>query len=791
MTDRSGVFLNSALGATLGSGGGSLSFTTITTGQTAASNNGYACNFSTSQVLTLPTSPTVGDIIQVDSIGAGITQVQCGNASHSMYNWTTTITATGLLLLSRYETATLRYIATNKWIVEANVGTLTTGSNLVDPFFNDVTCLIPGNNNVTDYSGNALSFSTANLTFSTAQAKFTASSMLFNGTSSVVSIAANTAFKFLGSCTLEGWFYQSNRTNQQTLFDTRANGTSTTGLMLYTTSTNGYLTLWLNNGALISTSTPMPSGQWNHIAVTNNALAGTNGAWSIWLNGAFVLSGSSALALTDGLMYLGSTVAASNWYAGYAAHIRITNGVCRYSANFTVPQTTFSQVTDTTADPVWGDVTWRPIASGSNAVADSSGNAYATTVTGVTTTNVDTIQDTYAMVFDGIGTSNNSFVRATSSGISGGVFTGDFDIECFFKTTSVAGYNTIFSCGVANNATQFCVGLNGTAPVISTSSGNILTGSFTVAINTWYHLKYSRSGSVGTIFINGVSVGSVAGINQAYLDGYLILGKHSYSGYTQGWNGKIAGFRVTKFARATANYAYNAAPYLTPFPLALPTAYDPFWQDVTFMPRAAAGNTGTDVSGNALALVLTSVTTGNTTPTNQQDSYWWGFNGSTSVLSATTAGGVAANDAGKLPGDFTIECWINTSTFQSGCIWGTGVSSASQYILILTSASSTTLALQYPSTNRNITVPTMSTGTWYHLAVCRQGSTISTYFAGMLVDSLTLTTNFSDGGLFLGGVIGGNPVYSGKIAGFRVTKAARYTANFTAPTSPFLTVGAT
>ena len=788
MTDRSGAFLNTTVGTIFGSGssgGSSIPFTTITTGQTVASNNGYACNFSTSQVLTLPTSPTVGDVIQVDSVGAGIAQVQCGNASHSMYNWTTTITATGLLLLSQYETATLRYIATNKWIVEANVGTLTTVSTIVDPFFNDVTCLIPGNNNATDYSGNALSFSTANLTFSTAQAKFNAYSMLFNGTSSVVSIAANTAFKFLGSCTLEGWFYQSNRTNQQTLFDTRANGTSTTGLMLYTTNTNGYLTLWLNNGALISTSTPMPSGQWNHIAVTNNALAGTNGTWSIWLNGAFVLSGSSALALTDGLMYLGSTVAASNWYAGYAAHIRVTNGVCRYSANFTVPQTTFSKVTDTTADPVWNWVNWMPRAASSNTGTDVSGNALALTLNGTTTANATPNQDAYYWVFNG---SSNRVTATGTYALPAG--TGDFciDVNVYPTTTGAASGSCIIG---SSTASAFHLRQNTGAYTVSLLpfGGSVAVTSAAMTQNAWNRITCVRSGGVSTIYLNGVAGTSAADANSYAAAATACIGGTGSAGYY--FTGNLDGVRSSFMPRNSANFASAALPYTAPFPLTLPTAYDPFWQDVTFMPRAAAGNTGTDVSGDALALVLTSVTTGNTTPTNQQDSYWWGFNGSTSVLSATTAGGVAANDAGKLPGDFTIECWINTSTFQAGAIWGTGVSSASQYIQIITSASSTTLALQYPGTNRNITVPTMSTGTWYHLAVCRQGSTISTYFAGMLVDSLTLTTNFSDGGLFLGGVIGGNPVYSGKIAGFRVTKAARYTANFTAPTSPFLTVGAT
>lgn len=39
---------------------------------------------------------------------------------------------------------------------------------------------------------------------------------------------------------------------------------------------------------------------------------------------------------------------------------------------------------------------------------------------------------------------------------------------------------------------------------------------------------------------------------------------------------------------------------------------DPFWRNVVFMPRAAASNTGTDLSGNALTLTLNNVTTSST-----------------------------------------------------------------------------------------------------------------------------------------------------------------------------------
>ena len=773
---RSGSSNYELLNPISSSGGSGLTFNTITTGQTAASNNGYACNFSTSQVLTLPTSPTVGDVIQVDSVGAGIAQVQCGNASHSMYNWTTTITATGLLLLSQYETATLRYIATNKWIVEANVGTLTTAGTLVDPFFNDVTCLIPGNNNVTNYSGNALSFSAANLTFSTAQAKFNAYSMLFNGTSSVVSIAANTAFKFLGSCTLEGWFYQSNRTNQQTLFDTRANGTSTTGLMLYTTSTNGYLTLWLNNGALISTSTPMPSGQWNHIAVTNNALAGTSGTWSIWLNGAFVLSGSSALALTDGLMYLGSTVAASNWYAGYAAHIRVTNGVCRYSSNFTVPQTTFSQQTDTTADPVWTSTIFQSgFESNLTTTIDQSGNNLQFTNTGSVVQSTGQVKTgTYSAQFSGSNyLSNNTFAPAR--------VTGDITIEGWFYATAngAAGNSYLLTVGGSAGGATGCLSLNlvagGSTPAINCAGSVTNSAGGAMGLNGWVHLAIVRSGGVATLYVGGAWQASAAFSSALSGTGIAIGGLYgAASAYLTGYVDQAC---VHLFAKYTSNFTPSANLYT-----ALPTAYDPFWQDTILLLRGAGSNAVTDVSGNALTLTKTGITTGTSTPTPQQDSYWIDFSGSSSITAPTAS-------ASYPIGDFQFETWVYISGYPGSQYGLIDTGSDAGFRVKITSTGTVTL-----ENNGGVVVTSATVGLsgWHHVAAGRQGTTYYVAIDGVQATPAISATAVKIGTVcYIGEFYDTNWKLNGKLAGTRLSLTCRYTANFTAPTSPFLTVGAT
>ena len=92
---------------------------------------------------------------------------------------------------------------------------------------------------------------------------------------------------------------------------------------------------------------------------------------------------------------------------------------------------------------------------------------------------------------------------------------------------------------------------------------------------------------------------------------------------------------------------------------------------------------------------------------------------------------------------------------------------------------------------KEFTVPTMSTGTWYHLAVVRSSGSINVYFNGTVSSSgaLSDTKNLIDGsvtGIYVGtNSLGANANFDGYIDELRITQKARYTSNFTAPTKEF------
>jgi len=89
----------------------------------------------------------------------------------------------------------------------------------------------------------------------------------------------------------------------------------------------------------------------------------------------------------------------------------------------------------------------------------------------------------------------------------------------------------------------------------------------------------------------------------------------------------------------------------------------------------------------------------------------------------------------------------------------------------------------------------LSTGTWYHVAVTRSGSTIRLFLNGNIENSNTTTFNNTTDGLIIGGAwIQSSPhnTLDGYISNFRVVKGtAVYTASFTAPTSPLTAISGT
>lgn len=91
--------------------------------------------------------------------------------------------------------------------------------------------------------------------------------------------------------------------------------------------------------------------------------------------------------------------------------------------------------------------------------------------------------------------------------------------------------------------------------------------------------------------------------------------------------------------------------------------------------------------------------------------------------------------------------------------------------------------------NNRTAVAALSTNTWYHFALVRNGTSIVAYHNGTNVDSITSSATLSDNTTAL--YIGAQPLgfsWNGWIEELRISKGiARWTANFTPPTQPYST----
>ena len=131
-------------------------------------------------------------------------------------------------------------------------------------------------------------------------------------------------------------------------------------------------------------------------------------------------------------------------------------------------------------------------------------------------------------------------------------------------------------------------------------------------------------------------------------------------------------------------------------------------------------------------------------------------------------------------GNFTIETWVRFNNFSAlQAVFSYGTTQLNIY------ANTSSKLLAYVNGTAVGAVTTLSANTWYHVALCRSGSTVRFFINGTQEGSTTSSTNFTNNQMYIGRRSDGTYQLNGYLDELRVTKAARYTAAFTAPTAPF------
>jgi hypothetical protein len=139
-------------------------------------------------------------------------------------------------------------------------------------------------------------------------------------------------------------------------------------------------------------------------------------------------------------------------------------------------------------------------------------------------------------------------------------------------------------------------------------------------------------------------------------------------------------------------------------------------------------------------------------------------------------------------GRFTIEFWYYANSnpaAEAGIVSkGTAASSTNWQLAQLSTGR---LRFYHNSTSSFDTTTALSTGTWYHIAIVGNSTSIVIYLDGVQDGSQTFTYNYTENSVFRVGINrGSNQVFNGYIDDLRITTGiARYTATFTPPTAPY------
>jgi len=664
----------------------------------------------------------------------------------------------------------------------AMIASIFSGGVTADPYYEYTTLLLPGSGTNGAQNNTFLDGSTNNFTITrngnTTQGTFSPFSQTgwgnyFDGTGDYLSIADNAVLRLGTSAfTIECWIYRSASGAAHSI---AAKGGATTGWLLEVTS--GNLLQFTHGTTTIASTGTVSANTWVHVAAVREG-TGSN-QFKLYINGTNDGTGTVSTDFTQTeTLYVAANRSAGTTMNGYVSNFRLTNGAALYTATFT-PAT--SELTTTSQGASSSQV--ELLTCQSNRFIDNSTNNFTITRNGdtrvVAFSPFNPTASWAAATYGGSGYFDGSGDYLTYPPVNTLKFgTNDFTVETWvYRTGAVDATwgNYIIDARDASNTASWFLFLSSAAANVVWFDGANFFGSGSAPIGAWTHIVYCRSGTTGSMFVNGTRTAT-----QTDSKNYTVTGTTAYIGsrYTlQGYqNGYLSGLRVVN---GTAVYDP------TQTTLTVPTA-----------PLTAITNTSLLLNfTNAGIYDATSKndleTVGNAQIVAPTPTKWGGgsmaFDGTTDYLVEPTS-----VYFGYGTGDFTIEFWVYFNSTGTSTIFSnlSGTASTNPHIYI-----NSTIRFYNGGGDRITSSTSPSTGVWYHLAVCRASGSTRMFLDGTQTGATYADTNDYGQSAPLGvGTYwnGGAPVTASTLNGYlqdvRVSKYARYTTNFTPPTAAFPTL---
>jgi len=416
-----------------------------------------------------------------------------------------------------------------------------------------------------------------------------------------------------------------------------------------------------------------------------------------------------------------------------------------------------------------------------NTFLDSSTNNFTITRNGNTTQGTFTpFGSNWSNYFNG----SSYLSAASSSAFAWG--TASFTVECWFFLTATSAYQSLFSTRSSGAVGSFLGFETGTSrPVWYTNSAQVALSAVSAPLNTWNHIAFVKNGTTLTIYLNGTSVVSVT-------DSTNYVGTTATIGYdildnSWAFNGYISNLRAVK---GTAVYTANFTPPTSPLTAITNTSL-----------LTCQSNRFIDNSSNNFAITRNGdVSVQRFSPFNPTAPYAAGTDGGSGYFDGSGDSLTVANNAALYfgTGDFTIECWINTSAtvaYQSiANVYGAPTSNNGWYFALSASGSGLYLSVFSGSALEVLEAGSgLNDGAWHHVAAVRTGTTLSTYIDGTRIATTTNSfdiTATSD--LRIGTWQSNTRFTNGYISNLRIIKGSgpynAASSTLTVPTSPLTAI---
>jgi hypothetical protein len=616
---------------------------------------------------------------------------------------------------------------------------------------------------------------------------FVASAALYNASVSNMSFGISTNF------TIEAFInWPAAAAGNQTFFEL----TGTTRMILGRTTT-GTRIYW--NGTEKGTTYTFTPGTWYHFAIVRNS-----GTVYCYINGVSAITPfTETVTWASTRFNIGMNSDTAEPMTGYISNLRVVNNVAVYTSSFIPPTNPLAatQSAGTNISAITGTSTSLLTCQSNRFIDNSTSNYTITLQTG--TTKVQSFQPfspptSYTpAAYGGSGyfpLSQSDYLQfPVSSAFAPG--TGNFTLECWVYVTSLPVTDAFIWTQCVSGTNYFLFGFNTTAYFYATLSGGgtpINGPASSILLNVWNHIAVTRVSGIVRVFVNGVSGTPTSNTTDLSNLSYVpTVGRYAFTTSYGYFNGYMSNLRYVKgVAVYTGNFTPPSLGLLTNSGSTSAVAYSN-----TANVNTVFGSSSTSLLENFSNLGIYDATAQNdlisvsgaqasNTVVKWADSTSMRFNGSSDYLTIPT------NSALNLgTGSFTVEAWVylNATSSDYFVISASGSGGAFFGFTSSTNIGYGRTAVAWDYNIASGIIPKV----WYHLAWCRSGTSMRIFVNGTQVGTTQTTSQSYDLSTTSTNVgsQGANYYLNGYIQDLRVTNAiARYTANFTPPVLPFLTL---